>query len=95
MTAAAVPDPALGPLRMMADRIARNREVIGKHYPSDSATGKILADGSWNILLRCPSLVGTPVPAPPNPAAEVAVPIEGVNTFANGLLQRARREWSR
>jgi len=79
-----------GPLRMMADRIARNREVIGKHYPSDSAAGRDLADGSFNILLRCPSLVGTP-----DPPTELAVPIAGVGTFANGLLRRAQREWSR
>ncbi len=82
-------DPTRGPLRMMADRIARNREVIGKHYPSDSAAGKLLGDRSFDILLRCPSLVGTAVPL-----GEVPVAIGGVNTFANGLLQQARREWA-
>ena len=48
LTAAALAE--LSPLRMMANRIARNREVAGVHYPSDSRTGKKLADGSSAIM---------------------------------------------
>ena len=49
------------PLRRLAARIARNREMLGLHYPSDSEIGKTLAKNSFPILLRCPSLlVGTP-----------------------------------
>ena len=36
----------LSPLRMMVSRIARNREVAGVHFPSDSKIGKKLAEGS-------------------------------------------------
>ena len=35
---------------MMANRIARNREVAGVHYPSDSVIGKKLANGSFSIM---------------------------------------------
>jgi hypothetical protein len=40
----------MSPLRMMASRIARNREVAGVHFPSDSKIGKKLADGSFAIM---------------------------------------------
>jgi membrane-associated phospholipid phosphatase len=43
--------PEMIPLRMMASRIARNREVAGVHFPSDSLIGKKLADGSFNIMM--------------------------------------------
>jgi hypothetical protein len=33
-------------------RIARNREVAGVHYPSDSRIGKKLADGSFSIVSK-------------------------------------------
>jgi hypothetical protein len=39
----------------MAQRIARNREVLGLHYPSDSAAGKELAHLSFEILKQCDS----------------------------------------
>ena len=44
------------PLRRMADRIARNREVLGMHYRSDSEVGEKLAENSFEILKRCKSL---------------------------------------
>jgi membrane-associated phospholipid phosphatase len=31
-------------LRMLAIRVARNREIAGLHYPTDSAAGRRLAD---------------------------------------------------
>ncbi len=40
------------PARLMAERIARNREVFGLHYPSDSRIGKKLADRSFPILMQ-------------------------------------------
>jgi hypothetical protein len=42
----------------MAQRIARNREVLGLHYPSDSAAGKKLAEETFKILMECPALKG-------------------------------------
>jgi hypothetical protein len=45
-----------GPLQCIADRIARNREVMGLHYPSDSRAGKILADETFKLLKECPTV---------------------------------------
>ena len=38
----------------MAARIARNREVLGVHYPSDSEAGKRLAWKAFPVLKACP-----------------------------------------
>jgi hypothetical protein len=43
--------PDQGPLRQMADRIARNREVLGLHYRTDSAAGQRLANETFNLML--------------------------------------------
>jgi hypothetical protein len=51
-----VPQPQHGPLRKMADRIARNREVLGLHYPSDSVAGKTLADQTFALLATVPKV---------------------------------------
>lgn len=39
-----------GPLLWLAARLARNRERLGLHYPSDSSAGRHLAGGNWNGL---------------------------------------------
>jgi hypothetical protein len=44
------------PLERMAQRIARNREVLGLHYPSDSEAGQLLARQTFRILMRCPTI---------------------------------------
>jgi hypothetical protein len=36
--------------------VARNREVLGLHYPSDSKAGRYLGDQSWQILRGCASV---------------------------------------
>jgi membrane-associated phospholipid phosphatase len=59
---AAARTPAQSPLMMMAQRIARNREVLGLHYPSDSAAGKLLAEKSFEILMQCPSVKNEIIP---------------------------------
>jgi hypothetical protein len=43
-------------LDRLAERVARNREVLGLHYPSDSAAGKQLAQSALPMLQQCPSL---------------------------------------
>jgi hypothetical protein len=52
------------PLLWLAERIAKNRERLGVHYPSDSAGSRHLAAGIWQALLHddsdngiyCPTL---------------------------------------
>ena len=41
------------PLWRIAERVARNREVLGVHYPTDSAAGLDLALHSFGILRHC------------------------------------------
>ena len=43
-------------LDRLAERVSRNREVLGLHYPSDTRAGKIVADRSLKLLLQCPSV---------------------------------------
>jgi hypothetical protein len=50
------PDPAFGPLQRLAERVARNREVLGVHYPSDSEAGRQLALGTFALLMKCPTV---------------------------------------
>jgi hypothetical protein len=57
------PYPGISPLQQMAQRIARNREVLGLHFPSDSKAGRFLAQESFNILMQCKSIYD---PANPN-----------------------------
>lgn len=40
------------PLLLAADRIAKNREIAGLHYPSDSHAGKLLAVQLVDLLLK-------------------------------------------
>jgi len=44
-------------LDRMAERVARNREVLGLHYPTDSTAGKQLAENCLDILQHCPLAV--------------------------------------
>jgi hypothetical protein len=46
---APAPHPGISPLQQMAARIARNREVLGLHYPSDSKAGRQLAIRTLDI----------------------------------------------
>ena len=47
------------PLWRIAERIARNREVLGVHFPSDSEAGLRLAVQALPLLLACP-LIAAP-----------------------------------
>jgi len=48
------------PLTRLAQRVSRNREVLGLHYPSDSAAGKDLAQQIFQILVGLDN-AGNPV----------------------------------
>jgi len=57
--------PIESPLLWLADRVAKNRERLGVHYPSDSSAGRHLAAGIVKAMLHplpgeisidCPSL---------------------------------------
>ncbi|MEY8839727.1 hypothetical protein AB9K41_11930 [Cribrihabitans sp. XS_ASV171] len=56
-------DERRNPLHDMAARIARNREVMGLHYPSDSEAGRRLAYAAYRVLTenlgRVQNLVNT------------------------------------
>jgi membrane-associated phospholipid phosphatase len=43
-------DPYSTALLRLAQRVARNREVLGLHYRSDSEAGRVLAEGTFRIL---------------------------------------------
>ena len=45
------------PLLRLADRIARNREILGLHYRSDSEAGKYLAQETIRIFKGCPTVI--------------------------------------
>jgi hypothetical protein len=91
--------PEDGPMRLMARRIARNREVMGLHYPSDSAAGAQLADQAFGLLMQCPTLVQD-FPGPPAspPLALPSLPIDNPASWsiprtAKSLFAAARAEW--
>jgi membrane-associated phospholipid phosphatase len=47
------PDRRVGPLYRVAERIARNREVLGLHYRSDTVAGRLLAESTFLLLKEC------------------------------------------
>jgi hypothetical protein len=49
-----MPPQAEWPLKRLAERIARNREVLGLHFPSDSAAGLSLANSAFAKLTLGP-----------------------------------------
>jgi membrane-associated phospholipid phosphatase len=51
-----MPAEAAGALDNLAERVGRNREVLGLHYPSDSAAGRVLAAHSFDVMKSCPSI---------------------------------------
>jgi membrane-associated phospholipid phosphatase len=92
--------PETGPLRRLARRIARNREVLGVHYPTDTACGFKLAARALRVLLDCPVVHGTTGstteqerPQAPLEGDMLPANTGGGSLFADGLLARARAEW--
>jgi len=47
----------------MAEGVSRNREVLGLHYPSDSAAGRLLAAYTLFLLLQCQSVIDITIAA--------------------------------
>jgi hypothetical protein len=50
------PDRSCGPLQRMAERIARNRDVLGLPYPSDSGAEKQQVKRSYALLMKCDTM---------------------------------------
>jgi hypothetical protein len=50
-----IPTASYDALDRLADRVSRNREVLGLHYPSDSAFGKEIARWTLPLLQKCPT----------------------------------------
>jgi acid phosphatase (class A) len=46
-------------LTVMAERVARNREFAGLHYPSDSEAGRIMAEVIHDMLPESPTYAET------------------------------------
>jgi len=78
------------PIMRMAERIARNREVLGLHYPSDSEAGRVLAERSFEILKRCTRKA--PGTSGASPGAQVGASILS-DPAGQGILDLARQEW--
>jgi membrane-associated phospholipid phosphatase len=55
-------DPESTPLQRLAQRVARNREVLGLHYKSDSLAGMVLATHTFGILMACPTIKNVVIP---------------------------------
>jgi hypothetical protein len=49
--------PTRNALFDMASRIARNREVMGVHFKTDSLAGEIVAEATFQLMLTCPSIM--------------------------------------
>jgi class 3 adenylate cyclase len=98
-TAAALPD-GQSPFRLLAERIAKLREVLGVHYPSDTRAGRRVAGLAFSLMMRCARIAGTAVDANgvavPQlmDAAGMPVQIAGQQMYTNGWLARARNEWA-
>ena len=69
MTPTAPAPVAQSLLYRLAERVARNREVMGLHYPSDTSAGQILAKGIFDILM---DVQGIPIPDAANPPASTS-----------------------
>jgi hypothetical protein len=53
-----MPNEADTALDRLAERVARNREVLGLHYPRDSEAGKVLAARVLPFFLACETVEG-------------------------------------
>jgi hypothetical protein len=77
-----------GPLMWLAERLGRNRERAGLHYPSDSAASRWLAGAIWAMLTGRKTTNQT-AGAGPVVAAADAVDCPSLQL----VLRRAKSEW--
>jgi hypothetical protein len=81
-----------GPLLWLGDRLARGRERMGVHYPSDSGFSRFLAGAIWALLTKSARPVAEATP--PGAAAQVtAADFIHCPTFQQ-VLRMARAEWA-
>lgn len=73
-----------GPVFRLAERIGRNREVLGLHYPSDSKAGRALAAHAFTAL----QTVLDAIKQPQTGAPPYAHPLQGLD-----LITLATAEW--
>jgi len=78
-----------GPLLWLADRMAKNRERAGLHYPSDSAASRWMAGAIWALLTKNNPADATPPGAPPLGANDLIV-----CPTLNQVLRMAKAEWA-
>ena len=79
------------PFWILAERIAKLREVLGVHYPSDTIAGQRVAGLAFPLMMSCTRIAGTQ-----NlllDANGVHVHIGGQPMFTNGWFALARQEW--
>src|SRR5262249_30092396 len=80
--------PLNGPLMWLANRLGKNRERAGLHYPSDSAASQWLAGAIWQILMAtAPVLLPHNTGAPNSPSDPVDCPT------LQRVLRLAKAEW--
>jgi hypothetical protein len=60
-----------GPLLWLGDRLARNRERAGVHYPSDSLASRWFAGAIWALLTKGPVRPAAGPKSPVDPTAIV------------------------
>ena len=88
------------PFWLLAEQIAKLREVLGLHYPSDTRAGRRVADKAFPLMMACPTICGTPVVDINNnvtnqlkDVSNAPVTIAGQQMYDNGWFAAARQEW--
>ncbi|HEU5153186.1 MAG TPA: hypothetical protein VFU03_00495, partial [Gemmatimonadales bacterium] len=80
--------PLNGPLMWLGNRLGKNRERAGLHYPSDSAASQWLAGAIWQILMAT-----SPVLLPHNTGAPNSASDPVDCPTLQRVLRLAQAEW--
>jgi hypothetical protein len=79
-----------GPLLWLGDRLAKNRERMGVHYPSDSGFSRWLAGALWALLTKS----ANPAQAKP-PAGTLPVAADFIDCpTLQQVLRMTKAEWA-